>query len=66
MHTTGAAPATAKGASSTTPRPPRVRTVFHDLPFGLSFQLWLVDDELCGALWLFCDRYLCETCVGEA
>ncbi|WP_437567965.1 MULTISPECIES: hypothetical protein [unclassified Sorangium] len=45
---------------------PRLCAVLHDLPLGLSLKLWLVDGELSGALWLFCDRYLCEACVGEA
>ncbi|MGK4000105.1 hypothetical protein [Sorangium sp. So ce1024] len=32
----------------------------------LPLELRLVNGELSGALWLFCDRSLCEACVGEA
>ncbi|WP_437875233.1 hypothetical protein [Sorangium sp. So ce513] len=46
-----------------TPPSTYAHTVIHDLPLGLSLQLWLVDGELSGALWLFC---LCEAGVGEA
>ncbi|WP_437913833.1 hypothetical protein WME73_46625 [Sorangium sp. So ce302] len=49
-----------------TPSPPYVHTVTNDPPFGLSFELSFVDGKHIGALWLFCDRYLCEACVGEA
>ncbi|WP_437547353.1 hypothetical protein WME97_45380 [Sorangium sp. So ce367] len=49
-----------------TPALTYVHIATHDLPLRLSLDLWLVDGELNGGLWLFCDRHLCEPCVGKA
>ncbi|WP_437667166.1 hypothetical protein [Sorangium sp. So ce1182] len=35
---------------------PRLCAVLHDLPAGLSLELWFVNGEFADALWLFCDR----------